>query len=642
MSQPPIASSTHRYRLRRQVGSGVRNWPLPSGRSRVGRDIDNELVLDEDGVSRHHATLWLEAGRLVVTDAKSKNGTFLNGQSIVRAEITVGDVLAFGSVELTCEAATLAETVLAVDLHGSGTTMGYSRLTNTATARAIASDRGSWLDLGRSFSSALRKSGVESEALATLTAGLGLRGAALLRRATNLPAALVATHGSIDTQEIEGAAAQWAATGRSLVIEAEVCGYAPPDVSYPWCIVLAGEFPGRPKCSPLLALLLESYASWRTQSKPAAQAVETTNSRSPQPELTFPSGFLPGSSPAMQDIFDQIKALAIGQEPVLIIGETGVGKEPIARTLHLSSPRHDQPLVAVNCAAVPSDLLEAEFFGIGERVATGVTGRQGLFRRAAGGTILLDEVGTMALQLQAKLLRVLQEREFFPIGASKPIPIDARVVAATNAELQTEIQLGRFRSDLFYRLAGYELRIPPLRERREDIPALVEHFLRRSCDEIERPIHGLTAGAMERLVAHPWPGNIRQLQHEIRALVYRCPVGGVIDQEMLRKPASEDVAVDAPTPSIMVPSYSVPTAASAAPPDLKSGFNSSLMPTADAMPSTDEHSGDIDSSLELGGLEKAAVQEALRRSQGNQRQAAALLGITRSSFRRRLKRYEIS
>ncbi len=616
--QPKESSQTAwRVLLRGLVGGVDRHWPVLDGRNRVGRDLANEIVIDEDGVSRHHATVWLEAGRLVVTDARSKNGTFLHGQPVARAEIGAGDIVAFGPIDLRCEETTPEETELAVDLADSLRAQAPSHPTDTLTARSIAG-RQSWLTLGRSFSSTLRKTGEAATALASLVLSLQLRGAALLRRTKTLPPTLLAATGRIETHEIDAIAETWASGREGLALVDDLCGFAPSDASYPWCLILAGDFHSRAESSELLALLVEAYASWHsTRLADVEPSSRPSSTRETPPDLRFPAGYVPGTSAAMRSIYQQMQSLVLGDQPVLVIGETGVGKEPIVRTLHNSSVRAEKPFVAINCAAVPNDLLEAEFFGIGDRVATGVAGRLGLFRRADGGTIFLDEVGTMALDLQAKLLRVLQEREIFPVGSSKPVPINARVVAATNVSLQTEIEEGRFRNDLYYRLAGYELHIPPLRDRREDISALIEWFLRRTCNEIERPIRGLTAGAMRDLVSRPWPGNVRQLEHEIRGLVFRCPANGIIDRELLRlQPSAEGT---------------IPESEATAP---ESDPRSSEEPPM-TEPNTDSP------PLALEALEKGAVEEALRRSGGNQRQAAVLLGITRSSLRRRLKRYSI-
>jgi len=207
--------------------------------------------------------------------------------------------------------------------------------------------------------------------------------------------------------------------------------------------------------------------------------------------LRFPSAHLPGRSPAMTALYGEMALLARGEIPVLILGETGVGKEHVARTLHLSSSRSRGPFVGVNCAAIPADLLEAELFGIRKGVATGVAHRKGIFEQAREGTLFLDEIGDMLPALQAKVLRTLQEKQIRPVGG-RPSPVDVRVISATNSDLGKRIEAGTFRQDLYYRLAGCELRIPPLRHRREDIPALVEHFMRATAAEIGKRTHGIT------------------------------------------------------------------------------------------------------------------------------------------------------
>src|SRR6185503_8432581 len=176
--------------------------------------------------------------------------------------------------------------------------------------------------------------------------------------------------------------------------------------------------------------------------------------------LVFAEGYIPGHAPAMQELYEQMRALLRGDVPVLFLGETGVGKEQLARALHASSARGAGPFMAVNCAAIPADLLEAEMFGIGKGVATGVAERRGKFQMAEGGTLLLDEIGDMPLELQAKLLRALQEKEVQPVGGA-PVSVDIRVIAATNSDLQRRMEEGRFRRDLFFRIAGFTLHVPP-------------------------------------------------------------------------------------------------------------------------------------------------------------------------------------
>lgn len=317
-------------------------------------------------------------------------------------------------------------------------------------------------------------------------------------------------------------------------------------------------------------------------------------------ELAFPPGYRPGTSRPMTALYKQLGRLAPGDLPVLVVGETGVGKDVAARILHASSARAAGPFVAVNCAAIPTDLQEAELFGIGSGVATGVQSRPGKFRLAAGGIIFLDEVGEMALPLQAKLLRALQDKEIQPLGGPAEA-VDVRIVAATNADLAAKIQGGDFRSDLYYRLAGYVLEVPPLRHCAEDVRGLVEHFLRRYGGEAGVRVRGVTVAALERLESYGWPGNVRELAHEMRRLVYLSSDGQVIDTAMLSPSIRDGAALPAGAPA--------------------------------AQPLALEP--------QVRELETRLIREALRRAGGVHLQAARLLGIHRNSLRHKMKRLGI-
>jgi len=329
--------------------------------------------------------------------------------------------------------------------------------------------------------------------------------------------------------------------------------------------------------------------------------------------LRFPSAHLPGRSPAMTALYGEMALLARGEIPVLILGETGVGKEHVARTLHLSSSRSRGPFVGVNCAAIPADLLEAELFGIRKGVATGVAHRKGIFEQAREGTLFLDEIGDMLPALQAKVLRTLQEKQIRPVGG-RPSPVDVRVISATNSDLGKRIEAGTFRQDLYYRLAGCELRIPPLRHRREDIPALVEHFMRATAAEIGKRTHGITDETLRALQEYPWPGNVRQLEHEIRRLVYLCPPCQPIDASLLSPQiAAGRCPAISPAPS-----------------------PASLTAREPATPRPDGE------TLNLAALEKRAILQALHQSRGILVQAAELLGISRDALRRRMRRHGVA
>ncbi len=333
---------------------------------------------------------------------------------------------------------------------------------------------------------------------------------------------------------------------------------------------------------------------------------------SPEPrrsvcDLTMPEGYVPGDSPAILELYDQMAPLARSDLPVLLLGETGVGKEYLAQILHASSPRSDEPFVAVNCAAIPADLLEAELFGVEAGAATGVSARLGTFRRADRGTLFLDEIGDMSTGLQAKLLRALQEQEIRPVGGQAMV-IDVRLVAATNAELGRRIESGEFRADLYYRLAGCTLEIPPLRRRHGDVAALSDHFLRLYAAENGKSIRGMTVRALRQLTEYRWPGNVRELEHEIRRLVFMCPVGQVIDESMLSAAIRDGASAPGRTGDRQ------PEDESEAPPPDPERFN-------------------------LAQLEKQTILRALDTVGGHRGEAARLLGISRDALRRRLVRH---
>jgi DNA-binding NtrC family response regulator len=234
-----------------------------------------------------------------------------------------------------------------------------------------------------------------------------------------------------------------------------------------------------------------------------------------------------GRHPEMARIYQLITQIASTPTTVLITGESGTGKELVARAIHARSERRGQPFVAVNVAAIPEALVESELFGHEKGAFTGAHAKKlGRFELAHGGTVFLDEIGTLRLDLQAKLLRVLQEREIERLGGVRPVPVDVRILAATNVNLRTAVRMRTFREDLYYRLNVVPIHVPPLRERREDIPALVEHFVRKIARECNRDVRGVSTGALEVLTRYDWPGNVRELENVLhRAVVLaRSPV----------------------------------------------------------------------------------------------------------------------
>jgi len=241
-----------------------------------------------------------------------------------------------------------------------------------------------------------------------------------------------------------------------------------------------------------------------------------------------------GRSRRMMEVIRTAEVVAKSKSTVLITGETGTGKEMVARAIHYHSAQREMPLIKVNCAAIPETLLESELFGHVRGAFTGATnGKKGKFALADGGTIFLDEIGTMAQALQAKLLRVLQEREFEPLGSERTQKIDVRVIAATNRDLRQMVADGRFQEDLFYRLNVIPIQMPPLRERRDDIPVLVEHFVAKHAQRAGKRIDGLQPGVVAALQASDWPGNVRELENTIERAVVLSP-GTMIGSDVVR------------------------------------------------------------------------------------------------------------
>ncbi len=248
-----------------------------------------------------------------------------------------------------------------------------------------------------------------------------------------------------------------------------------------------------------------------------------------------------GGSRAMEHVYKLISTVAPSSSTVLITGESGTGKELVARAIHFNSPRKDAPFVVVDCGLIPGELLEAELFGYRKGSFTGATEhRQGLIDEADGGTLFLDEIGNLPVGLQAKLLRLLQEKEYRALGAKESKKADIRVVAATNRDLREMVRTGQFREDLFYRLNIFPIHIPPLRERKEDIPLLANHFIRKYSAELDKEVRSITAEAMQKLLDYDWPGNVRELENTIQRAILLAD-SEIIDIHEIDLPVKEPV-----------------------------------------------------------------------------------------------------
>jgi two-component system response regulator HydG len=307
-----------------------------------------------------------------------------------------------------------------------------------------------------------------------------------------------------------------------------------------------------------------------------------------------------GRSPSMTELLETVALVAPSEATVLIVGESGTGKEIIANAVHQNSPRCERPFIKVNCAALPEAILESELFGHEKGAFTGALAKkQGRFQLAHTGSVFLDEIGEMAPATQAKILRVLQEREFEPLGSTQTVKVDTRVIVATNKDLEEEIQQGHFREDLYYRLNVVRLKVPPLRERREDIPLLADFFLKRYAEKNRRLIKGFTPKAMDLLMRHTWPGNVRELENVVERAVIMAR-GEMISPEDL----------------------------------------------PDALRELDKEAEkvglDLTPGKSLKEVEREMILRTLEETGGNRTRAAEILGISRRTLQIKLKEYGVN
>jgi transcriptional regulator with PAS, ATPase and Fis domain len=314
-------------------------------------------------------------------------------------------------------------------------------------------------------------------------------------------------------------------------------------------------------------------------------------------ELNQQRGFenIIGNSPAMRAVFEKIRLVADTRSTVLIVGESGTGKELVARAIHQQSSRCRRAFVPVNCAAIPETLVESELFGYEKGAFTGAAARkQGLFQTAEGGTLFIDEIGELPMGLQAKLLRALENRKVMPVGSTQEVDVDVRLVAATNRNLHEQVEKKQFREDLYYRLKVVELQLPPLRDRPEDIPLLIRHFIDQIAEENGRPMREMTPKALEALQAYDWPGNVRELRNLLESII----VLSVKEQIELA--------------------------------DLPEQI--SKVKSARAV---------IQSGMTMAAIEKEAIRRTLEETGGRRGETAEILGISVRTLHRKIKEYDL-
>jgi transcriptional regulator with PAS, ATPase and Fis domain len=338
---------------------------------------------------------------------------------------------------------------------------------------------------------------------------------------------------------------------------------------------------------------------------------QTNHASSPNyffPKFVFPDGFLIGSSPIMLKICERLHSLVDSDVNILFVGETGTGKEMFARLLHLSGKRASRPFIAVNCAAIPSDLIEAELFGIGEKVATDVKERKGKFLAADGGTLFLDELEAFPMNLQAKVLRAVEEKACTPVGETNPVRCDFRLLSATNEEPNELIRSNRFREDLYHRLATVEVRLPSLKERKEDLTELILGMLSRIAAQESKRFAGVSQRLMALLLNYPYPGNLRELNNILRAMVALGHNGEMLDVHLIPEKLFQQKTGD----------------------------------TLDDMIQENLQKNSFDFKELSEQMDRKVIQSILDRHQGNVKKAAEQMNISEFGLRKKMRRLGIS
>jgi DNA-binding NtrC family response regulator len=346
-----------------------------------------------------------------------------------------------------------------------------------------------------------------------------------------------------------------------------------------------------------------------------------------------------GSSKAMQDIFEMIEGVAESDASILIVGESGTGKELIANAIHYKSSRAKKPFVKINCSALPKELIESELFGHTKGAFTGATmDKAGLISRADGGSLLLDEIGEMPVELQPKLLRVLQERLYYRLGSEKAQEANFRLISSTNRDAMEAIRDGQLREDLYYRINTIEIRVPPLRERVDDIQHLAEHFLSELSEKYQRPLCHLSQAAYQRLFEYSWPGNVRELQHALERAVLLCK-GNTIEVDALpfgesSVKAAAAAAGSSAGPTIGTFNNGTPVAIN----DMQLSLEEIGRIIIEKVPEAKNGGGSLDV---FGEIERVLVSAALSRTKGNKQAAANLLGVYRPRLYSMIKKHNL-
>jgi len=552
--------------------------PITASCVKIGRDSSNDICVSDLSVSRSHCTIAVVDGGWRICDVQSSNGTFVNGMQISEHQLNDRDHIALGSsiflFLLSAHPATIPP--LVEGLIESATRVGVSVDDTIYLRRAAGPPAGSRAerDLRALLQISTTLNQIRSEedlyeqvlellgqsvpadqiAVVVLAADGAKRVVGARQRAGALPvpvsetvvnealehrAGLLSGSAANKTQHVDDAASS-AASADSIICVPLIAGDRALGALYLTTSRADAfdddhlQFATAVANVTVITLTNIRHVAWLHRERSRLQQdLEGDHS-------------LVGRSAAMQRVYAVVAKVAQSDVTVLITGETGTGKELVARAIHFNSARAKRPFVAINCAALTESLLETELFGHERGAFTGaVTQKKGKLEVADGGTVLLDEVGELAPALQSKLLRALQLREFERVGGTRPVRVDVRVISATNRQLAEDVTAGRFRSDLYHRLHVVDIHLPPVRERREDIPALAGHFVDRFGRKSARPIHGITPDALKYLTAYDWPGNVRELENTIERAIVLGESDYIVRDDLpdavLERPAMLDV-----------------------------------------------------------------------------------------------------
>jgi DNA-binding NtrC family response regulator len=627
----------------------IRYFPFPEMPRLLGSAADSDIRLPFPGISRHHAELSRHQGALRVRDLGSKNGLLRGGVRHDELLLGPGELLQIGRAWMAIEEISTADDEVGLSLPAAAIRLPPAKGHANADTASLADEPTAVSPSGalawvRSYGTPLRSATASAPVLGNALAaarrvlgarclfacGLGDDGPAVLQISGPPPAdgELAAAEQGARNLGGAGTVAQALGDDQALLIAVSVTSHGPLAVG-----ALLATTPTR--IAGWQHDFLEHLAALLATADPARPAAPSPAAAPARPPLAFPPDFVVGESPAFQGLLEHLRATMPGNLDVVILGETGTGKEIFARMAHASGPTADGPFVAMNCAAIPAELLEAELFGVEARVATGVDPRPGLFLQAEGGSIFLDEIGDMPDALQAKVLRTLQEREVLPLGGRRPRKIRVRVISASNKDLPRLVQEGRFRADLYYRLRGLQFHLPPLRERREDIPALVLHFSQRAAATYHREIRGVSRRALALLTEHDWPGNIRELEHEVERAVLLCSDGGTLESTHfgpVRYAVEHRAANRDPLAQESVAPAAAPLASDGRPAPGGAPRGLAAPPAPSLRPL----------QVQVDELERRAISEALAVTAGNKSRAAKLLGLNRNGLAMKMRRLGVA